>query len=504
MSSSSQNVFSVSSTSMLPRGKACLNCKHRKMKCDGAQPVCGPCARLERRDCEYVQGQAQSSTHSLEKKVANLRARLKDLQDAGSEGSRSNAPSSRSSTPAPSPHAHGLQEIPAADMGRLMDYFFSQDQPLWFLYASRFRTAAMLPQDRPDSAPLALVNAVCLLSAACSPHYAPYEPLLLARALSSLNDALQRAPVSALQTHVLLAAYLLNRGRQLEGRVHLSNASNLAISCGLHNVRSSRGGSQGGPIEPVPLVTMSAPRDQIAEGERINGFWTVFALERVWGAALGAPARIQPVLPSFPQGIRVDVPWPLSMSHYEHGWIDRGMLSSDTVWNFFRTGTGIWDEPNALSLVAKSAVLLERTSCPATDAAEAHALDARIAMLVPVTAADPRGRAAHVLLRGAMIQLYTRDSRALDAARGLAAGARILRPGPGDAFGFLEPAIGTVLPAACRVLIAASATGLDPSADRNLDSIQDVLAEWAPRSSLIGKKRVAHRNSPELLIDIST
>jgi hypothetical protein len=198
-----------------------------------------------------------------------------------------------------------------------MDFFFSQEQPLWFLHAVNFRSSTQLPQNRPDAAPPALVHAVCLLGATYAPPYASYEATLLSRAASSLNDALARSPMSALQTHVLLAAYLLSRGRQLEGRTHLSSASSLALSCGLHTVRSSRGGVSGGSIEPVSVATLAAPRDQVAEGERVNAFWVIFALERVWGAALGAPSRIQPSLPSFPQGIRVDTPWPLTMPQYE-------------------------------------------------------------------------------------------------------------------------------------------------------------------------------------------
>jgi hypothetical protein len=64
-------------------------------KCDGALPLCGPCARLQRDDCEYVQGKSRGSTHNLEKKVAGLRARLKELQDAGGD----TAGPSRSHTP---------------------------------------------------------------------------------------------------------------------------------------------------------------------------------------------------------------------------------------------------------------------------------------------------------------------------------------------------------------------------------------------------------------------
>ncbi|KZV76202.1 hypothetical protein PENSPDRAFT_680407 [Peniophora sp. CONT] len=80
------DVFSLSTTPYLPRGKACANCRLRKMKCDGVRPTCGPCTRADRGDCEYTATAAPSTTRSLERKVTQLRGRLRDLERAQGSG----------------------------------------------------------------------------------------------------------------------------------------------------------------------------------------------------------------------------------------------------------------------------------------------------------------------------------------------------------------------------------------------------------------------------------
>jgi hypothetical protein len=51
----------------------------------------------------------------------------------------------------------------------------------------------------------------------------------------------------------------------------------------------------------------------VEEGERIQAFWTVFTLERVWGFALGTPPRVR----SGDGGVSIEAPWPLDMVQYE-------------------------------------------------------------------------------------------------------------------------------------------------------------------------------------------
>lgn len=90
-----------------PKGKACLNCRRRKLvstyfipsqsrtsslhsfslypprdqKCDCAHPICGQCTRLNReKDCEYSDKDNRSRSEILEEQVALLQARLHELE----------------------------------------------------------------------------------------------------------------------------------------------------------------------------------------------------------------------------------------------------------------------------------------------------------------------------------------------------------------------------------------------------------------------------------------
>ncbi|KAJ7238120.1 hypothetical protein B0H12DRAFT_1075388 [Mycena haematopus] len=63
----------------LRRGKACLNCRHLKIKCDGVRPVCGQCTRIPKDDpCEFTD--VSSRTMELENTVFRLQSRINELE----------------------------------------------------------------------------------------------------------------------------------------------------------------------------------------------------------------------------------------------------------------------------------------------------------------------------------------------------------------------------------------------------------------------------------------
>ncbi|KAJ7647933.1 hypothetical protein FB45DRAFT_1020142 [Roridomyces roridus] len=66
----------------LKRGRACMNCRFLKIKCDGMKPVCGPCRKSPKDDeCEYSDGPTRSRTKALEDTVSRLEARLHELEN---------------------------------------------------------------------------------------------------------------------------------------------------------------------------------------------------------------------------------------------------------------------------------------------------------------------------------------------------------------------------------------------------------------------------------------
>ncbi|KAF9500741.1 hypothetical protein BDN71DRAFT_1043146 [Pleurotus eryngii] len=75
----------------LLRGKACTNCRKRKIRCDGDRPICGQCTRATRLGdpCEYIDP-TRTRTQILEDTIADLNARIEELEQF--ETGRSSAP----------------------------------------------------------------------------------------------------------------------------------------------------------------------------------------------------------------------------------------------------------------------------------------------------------------------------------------------------------------------------------------------------------------------------
>ncbi|KAJ8081497.1 hypothetical protein PM082_007342 [Marasmius tenuissimus] len=85
----------------------CVPCRHRKRRCDGRRPICGPCVGSSRPNCVYDDDTEQ---HVLEAKISAMEDRLQSLQRPSSS-----SPSSRrsaSTTPtAPPPAGRRIEDI---------------------------------------------------------------------------------------------------------------------------------------------------------------------------------------------------------------------------------------------------------------------------------------------------------------------------------------------------------------------------------------------------------
>lgn len=165
--------------------------------------------------------------------------------------------------------------------------------------------------------PAALISSVYLLGAEVSDNaqVRAQLPRILARALEDLASAMSTTDATVityiLQTEVLLAYYFFHNDRNLEAQYHVVAATSIATGCKLNAIRSSAGTL----IAQVSLgYVLPPPVDDIAEGERINGFWTVLVLDKMWSFVSGAPSGITD---DDATGTRIDTPWPLEMARYE-------------------------------------------------------------------------------------------------------------------------------------------------------------------------------------------
>lgn len=148
---------------------------------------------------------------------------------------------------------------------------------------------------------------------------AAYEPAFLQHALrstaASLAGSHPRTVLHSMQASVLLAYYFVRNARFLESRYHISAAVSIALSAGLHRVRSAAqagAGDRGVGVLPSGHAALPAPQSAAEEGERISAFWTVLTLNNCWAGTDGSPSNV-----SYGEGgLKIDTPWPLETTDY--------------------------------------------------------------------------------------------------------------------------------------------------------------------------------------------
>ncbi|KAI0671826.1 hypothetical protein C8Q78DRAFT_1031033 [Trametes maxima] len=407
------------SSKRAPRGAACLNCRRRKMRCDGARPICGQCIRTNREvDCEYTDGPGPSPTQVLEDQIARLESRIRELEHpelvmpsvtlnpaaagvariqspSGSLGSSGRSLLSRAAMPDVLPGAalgapvpplsqDPLVEPPHDLVRNLVNAFLPHSASLsFFLHGPRFMQAMQQPNIDNRRAQLspALLNAVYLWGAHLSNSNAlrAYEATFEVRVTTALSSALresQYSVINLIQAEVLVANYFFAMSRFLEGRYHCSAAVALALSCRLHKIRSATdqgfdrvpGARQG---EQVREYDLPPPRDAVEEGERMRCFWSIYTIDKSWAVAMGSTSHFNGAVQS---GFHVDTPWPLEMEQYEAGGFPPDVRGALTVWNFINGGSipAVMGRESQLTLRAKSATLFEKATILAAEWSPAH------------------------------------------------------------------------------------------------------------------------------------
>lgn len=144
------------------------------------------------------------------------------------------------------------------------------------------------------------------------------EHTFLTRALQhTATDLLGSHPDAVLHTiqaQVLLAYYLLRTGRFLEAKCHTGSAVSIALGAGLHKTRSTIHARHTIGLSSDSPISLHPPPDSIAEGERINGFWSVLRLHKFITIALEPTGSVCGTLEA--PGIQIDTPWPMDISDY--------------------------------------------------------------------------------------------------------------------------------------------------------------------------------------------
>ncbi|KAG2340510.1 hypothetical protein BDR05DRAFT_966774 [Suillus weaverae] len=411
----------------LQRGKACIACRRRKVRCNGARPTCGQCIRGNRPDdCEYTDGQGRSRTHMLEQDIARLQARVQELEHPehttpavalhhpysspdipqgtsapfGLQPSYISASTSSASSPEASssssaqirwgdfsPSSWWAQEEPPSQivlesLNKILPY---ADEVGFFLHIPRVRDTLVTASSR--GIPIALQNAIILLCLhVTETKQTAFELTLLSRCLHQLADIIPscgtstRYLLNVLQTEVLLAYYLFQVGRTVEARYHSGAAAGLVLAFQLHS--SPPEGETNTPADVQPMsfdifrTTLPHPVDDIEQTEATHAFWTVFTQDKSMSAVLGVP-------PTVGRSIRISVPWPGKMQ--EVNLFDQDIHltgrgqgigpQADIVQQFLVDGQSEkGDSDSALAFHAKAAVLLDEVN----NLVEQYTLDSRV------------------------------------------------------------------------------------------------------------------------------
>ncbi|KAF7295581.1 hypothetical protein MIND_01098100 [Mycena indigotica] len=275
---------------------------------------------------------------------------------------------------------------------------------------------------------------------------AEFEIPYLRKTLSAASDALTPSssrppPIShIIQAHVLLCNYFFRNVRIVEGKYHLATAVGLVVGAGLHK------------------------RDHQTTTERIKAFWTVYALDCCWAVADGSSSN-------FPGHIQdeVDIPWPNEAYAAAQG---QGTISAFLDLTLVTSNATSFE-----SLRTKAATLLERAAKLvsnyqyATSPDDRHLfslsfmnLDAIIQRFRQSLQEYPAEQLPLLLACMATIQLHSPFAFALDPDPEAELSRRRIFDAARDIIGsfdglqlglnLVDPIIGTLLTAACRVLLS--------------------------------------------------
>uniref|UniRef100_A0A0W0ETK6 Zn(2)-C6 fungal-type domain-containing protein n=1 Tax=Moniliophthora roreri TaxID=221103 RepID=A0A0W0ETK6_MONRR len=353
MSTSSNSNLSSS----LHKGKACANCRRRKIRCDGVRPICRPCRSKPDQygDCEWTDT-GVTTTQILEEKIGLLEARLEELQRPETSN-RSLALRDPYAAPTRSGGLTNPEDIPHTLRRTLLQNFMSHASIMgFFLEKTRFIAAVSDARLSPS-----LLDVVYLWGVTLSKSPVECdEEALLRKAVQSVALALANPEkrgsmytnklVETIQAKYLIAQYFFHKGRILEGNLHMIAAMSLVMSTKMHQINSAT------VPGPPGLALLEPPRDAIEEGERIHAFWGVLALNNCWTTIIGSTSNMEY---TSKDGSRVDAPWPMEMEQYAQAGY-RHPPSSHTVLNF---AEGVPDNGTSLrALYAKAAMTLEHAA----------------------------------------------------------------------------------------------------------------------------------------------
>ncbi|KAJ7085852.1 hypothetical protein C8R43DRAFT_1051443 [Mycena crocata] len=319
----------------LEKGGACIFCRKRKVKCDGARPACGRCRHMGRaEDCEYADSRGRTESQHLEASIARLEARILQLggtlptspevlihephlegQHSGLSFSSWNSRNRDRPLQQPTYVPVTLSEnwwqasvLPQNVAKILIDFFARHASQFgFFLNGPRVMRSILSPDLRCPISPC-LLNSIFLfgIHLSGSPALQARESVFLRRATQSCTNIQPHQVLQNIQAEVLLAQYFLRQGRFIEAMHRINTAASLAIGCGLHKFNR--------PQNERNAYALPGTRDAVEQGERVNAFWQIQTYHKIFSVIMQWPSSVSDILDE-----QIDLPWPLEMDVYESG-----------------------------------------------------------------------------------------------------------------------------------------------------------------------------------------
>ncbi|THU83261.1 hypothetical protein K435DRAFT_871454 [Dendrothele bispora CBS 962.96] len=372
----------------MPRGGSCSNCRHRKIKCDGALPRCSNCERSTSgfHDCEYP-GRGSSQIERLEQQIRELETRIQEREISITMGQTIRSGSvvlhdpyltptvtqaqsawSRSCNPfltlsdekrimseiapsrAPSTaYRSNSEEVPFELRKNLLSDFTPYANDLGFFLDLNEICTTMLTSSQGTSHARfpALMHVIFLWSSrlSTSAQVTVLEPEFLSRATNSVPHILSHPTSDEGRGPSLCAAC-----RKLKGQYSVNIAISLVLGTGMHRIRSEEEviPTQGQLQMALGRKTFQTQlQREKEEAQCINAFWIVLALNSRWAAVQGHGSS----LPYWTSGMRVDTPWPQVK-------LIPATRSSYTIQRFLSNTPD--DAHSTLALFAKVCILFEQ------------------------------------------------------------------------------------------------------------------------------------------------
>ncbi|OCF34322.1 hypothetical protein I316_03836 [Kwoniella heveanensis BCC8398] len=259
-------------------------------------------------------------------------------------------------------------DLPKIARDHLLDLFFSGMRLFGQeFHVPRFMASLTLPPaKRPH--PCLLYSMYTLASRiSTSAPIRSLEPHFYSIASRQLEESIGHADrlLDATRASTLLAIYKYSKARYHEGWMMTGQAARLALSCGLHQIRSSVWKPSSILMENADLIGMMrhrsyvipAAKDAVEHGERIWTFWSIYTTDRCGSISTQWPPAIN--------DDDVCTPFPRPLHEYELGLVtedDDQSLSTIYRPSPFHRPLPHYTEKTLISIRLRAISILERSS----------------------------------------------------------------------------------------------------------------------------------------------